>query len=54
MEHSFKEQLFLNILIKNENGKTIIDIYHKSTDTQQYLHFNRHQPQNSIKSPFTL
>ena len=51
MEYSFKELPFLDILIKNENGE-IIDIYQ---DTQQYLHFNSHHPQNCLKStPYTL
>ena len=31
------------------------DIYHKPTDTQQYLHFKSHHTQNCIKSiPYTL
>ena len=42
----FKELPFLDILIKNENGEIITDINHKPTDTQQYLHFNSHHPQN--------
>ena len=55
MEHSLKELLFLDILIKNVNGQIITAIYHKSTDTQQYLHFRSHHPQNCIKSiPYTL
>ena len=33
MEHSFKELLFLDILIKNENGQIITDINHKHTET---------------------
>ena len=31
MEYSFKELPFLDILIKNENGQIITNIYHKST-----------------------
>ena len=55
MEYSFKELLFLDILIKNENGEIITDINHKPTDTQQYLHFNSHHPKNCLKSiPYTL
>ena len=46
MEHSLKELPFLDILIKNVNGKIITDIYHKPTDTQQYLHFRSHHPKN--------
>ena len=31
------------------------DIYHKPTDTQQYLHFRSHHPKNYIKSiPYTV
>ena len=44
MEYSFKELPFLDILIKNENGEIITDIYHKPTDTQRYLHFNSNHP----------
>ena len=55
MEDSLKEFLFLDILIKNVNGQIITDIYHKPTDTQQYLHFRSHDPKNCIKSiPYTL
>ena len=50
MEHSFKELPFLDISIKNKNSQIITDIYHKPTDTLQYLHFNRHHPKNLIKS----
>ena len=49
--------IFLHILIKNENSQIITDIYiyHKSTDTQQYLHFKSHRPENCIKSiPYIL
>ena len=35
---------FLDILIKNVNGQIITDIYHKSTDTQQYIHFRSPPP----------
>ena len=43
MEHSSKELPFLDILIKkNVNGLIITDIYHKPTDTQQYLHYKIH------------
>ena len=55
MEHGSKELPFLDILIKNKNSQIITDVYHKPTDTQQYLHFNSHHPQNCIKSiPYTL
>ena len=44
MEHSPKELPLLDILIKNINGKIITDVYHKPTDTQQYLYFRSHHP----------
>ena len=45
----------LDILIKNEHGQIITDIYHKQTNTQQYLHFKSHHPKICIKSiPYTL
>ena len=49
-ENQYKELPFLDILIKNENGQIITDIYHKSTDTQHHLYFKSHHPQNCIKS----
>ena len=55
MEHSSKELPFLDIFIKNVNAQIITDIYHKPTDSQQYLHFKSHHPKNFIKSiPYTL
>ena len=50
MKHSFKELPFLDIPIKNINGQIITDIYHESTDTQQYLHFKSYRPKNLQKS----
>ena len=51
MEHCFKTLLFLDIPI---NSQIITDINHKTTDIQQYLHFNSHHPKNCIKSiPYT-
>ena len=37
MEDRSKELPFLDILIKNVNTQIITDIYHKPTDTQQYI-----------------
>ena len=55
IEHISKERPFLDTLIKNVNGRIIIDIYHKPTDIQQYLKFNSHHPPNCIKAtPYTL
>ena len=54
MEHSLKELKFLDILIKKVNGQMITDIYNEPIDTQQYLHFRSHYPQNCLKSiPYT-
>ena len=55
IEHNFKEQPSLEILIKNQNGQIITDIYYKHTDTQLYRHLKRHHPKNCIKSiPYIL
>ena len=55
MEHSLKELPFLDIPIKNVNGQIITYIYHKPTNTKQYLHFKSHHPKNCIKYiPYTL
>ena len=55
MEHNSKQFPFLDILIKNVNGQIITDMYHKPIDTQRYLHFKSHHPQNCTKSiPYTL
>ena len=54
MEHSFRNLPFLDILIKNQNGQIIVNIYHKITDTEQYLQFNSHRPKNWIEYiPYT-
>ena len=50
IEHNFKDLTFLGILIENENAQIISDIYHKSTDTQQYLHFMSNHAKDGIKS----
>ena len=44
MEYSSKELPLFYILIKNVNGQIITDIYHKQTDTKQYLYFKSHHP----------
>ena len=55
MEHSSKELLFLDIIIKTINGQIFTVIYHKLTGTQQYIYFNSHHPKNCIKFiPYTL
>ena len=54
MEHSSKEEPFLDISIKNVNGRIITDIYHKLKNTQQYPHFNSHHPKTIKSIPYTL
>ena len=49
MEYSSKEFPFLDILIKNVNGKIITDFYHKPTDTQQYFPLQKPSPQKLYK-----
>ena len=51
MGHNSKELPFVDILIKNENGQIITDIYHKSTDTPKYLDFNSHHVEYMSLSP---
>ena len=50
MEYSSKELPFLDILMINGNGQIITDIYHKRTDTQQYLNFNSYHLKECMKS----
>ena len=38
---------FLDILTENQNGNFITDIYQKSEDTQQHLHFRRQHPKTA-------
>ena len=40
MEHSKKELRFGDILIKRDNDKIWMDVFHKSTDTQRCLPFS--------------
>ena len=51
MEQSNEEIPFLDILMKKDNNGTITtDIYRKPTDSQKYLHFRSHHPNNCRKS----
>ena len=46
---------FLDILLKIENGKIVTDIYHKPTDTYNYLPFNSAHPRSTkLNIPFNL
>ena len=52
MEHSSKELPFLDILIKTEMAESS---QISTTDTQQYIHFNRHpHPICIISIPYIL
>ena len=44
MQKQDKEITFLDILIKKEDNHIITDIYHKPTDTKQYLPFKSCHP----------
>jgi hypothetical protein len=51
MDNSSEEIPFLDILIrKNSDGTIITDIYRKPTDSQRYLHFRSHHPDNCKKA----
>ena len=50
IKHNSKEQQFLDIIIKNQNGQIIIDIYHKPSDIEEYSNFKSSHLKNCIKS----
>jgi hypothetical protein len=55
MEQSETEISFLDITLKQENGNIITDIYHKATDTKQYLHFKSCHPRTTKNNiPYNL
>ena len=41
-EESNGELLFLNTLLKRNNGEIFVLVYRKSTHTDQYLHYSSH------------
>ena len=46
---------FLDVLLTKQNGKLITDVYHKPTDTFNYLPFDSAHPRNTkINIPFNL
>ena len=49
-EENLKEQTFLDILIKNQIDQIFLDICHKSTDNQWYLHFKSYHSKSCINS----
>ena len=55
IETSSSELPFLDILLKKRGTEIITDIYHKSTDTKQYLHFkSSHERHTKINLPYSL
>ena len=56
IEHESNSQLsFLDTLVSRDNGKLIVDVYRKSTDTDRYLDFNSHHDRkHKISTTATL
>lgn len=55
MEQSETEITFLDIKLKKQEQKIITDIYHKTTDTKQYLHFRSCHPRSTkFNIPYNL
>lgn len=55
MEHSKLEISFLDILLKREEKYIITDIFNKTTDTKQYLHFKSCHPRSTKDNiPYNL
>ncbi|XP_062609924.1 uncharacterized protein LOC134271725 [Saccostrea cucullata] len=55
MEKSSTQLPFLDVLICKENNKIATDIFYKSTDTHQYLHFGSSHPRHIKRAiPYNL
>ena len=55
LQKSSVEIPFLDVLIRKENNKITTDIYYKSTDTHQYLHFGSSHPRHIKRAiPYNL
>lgn len=55
LQFSSTEQPFLDVLVKNRDGKIETDIYYKDTDSKQYLLFYSCHPRHTkINIPFNL
>ena len=55
LQFSNTEQSFLDVLVKNREGKIETDIYYKDTDSKQYLLFNSCHPRHTkINIPYNL
>ena len=55
LQFNSTEQPFLDVLVKNRDGKIETDIYYKDTDSKQYLLFYSCHPRHTkINIPFNL
>ena len=55
LQFNNQQQAFLDVLVKNREGKIEIDIYYKETDSKQYLLFNSCHPRHTkINIPYNL
>ena len=55
LEKSSTKIPFLDVLVKKENDKISTDIFYKSTDTHQYLHFGSSHPRHIKRAiPYNL
>ena len=55
LNYSNKEIPFLDVLVKNQNGKIETDIFYKETDSRQYLLFySCHHRHTKVNIPYNL
>ena len=55
LNYSKKEIPFLDVLVKNQNGKIETDIFYKETDSRQYLLFYSCHPRHTkVNIPYNL
>ena len=55
LEYDQKEQPFLDVMVRNKEGKIETDIFYKETDSKQYLLFSSCHPRHTkINIPYNL
>ena len=55
LEYDQKEQPFLDVMVRNKEGKIETDIFYKGTDSKQYLLFSSCHPRHTkINIPYNL
>ena len=55
LQYSNTEQAFLDVLVKNQDGKIETDIFYKETDSKQYLLFYSCHPRHTkVNIPYNL